>query len=459
MTNIKETLQKHPTLKTNLQCSLIIALCFLWTSSGYLCWMYNLLEFTSADKVDILTEVTGYFLQALGILIFSLAIKKRQDLFFNKSCFISIIGVDFIFIILAALSKQLILIIIWGFLMNLAHGLVAGFYLTLLSAQAQPKHQALVFGFAYGISSVASWLISLINSSAVINNEYALILYGSLICITVALIIIEKDFIKPDKAKLNKENISGKTIMLGALTVFFISMTRGIGFFFPMKDISGGISLEFSRTFYALGLIVAGIISDRNRKLGAVVCLSSLFFPFATIALANQENLSYIFWILGYFFFGFLAVFRVILFTNISLKDESLLYLSCFGLLFGRLGDAAGNLTGILLSENTIALVAVSSICFVASFVVFFLLYNRLYIPDTKTIISKEERLNSFIEKYELSMREAEVLKLIEEGASNGEISSKLFISENTVKFHVRNILKKTDCTNRVELISMLNKQ
>lgn len=26
----------HTTLKTNLQCSLIIALCFLWTATGYL---------------------------------------------------------------------------------------------------------------------------------------------------------------------------------------------------------------------------------------------------------------------------------------------------------------------------------------------------------------------------------------------------------------------------------------
>ena len=32
----------HTTLKTNLQCSMIIALCFLWTATGYLSWMYHL---------------------------------------------------------------------------------------------------------------------------------------------------------------------------------------------------------------------------------------------------------------------------------------------------------------------------------------------------------------------------------------------------------------------------------
>lgn len=62
-----------------------------------------------------------------------------------------------------------------------------------------------------------------------------------------------------------------------------------------------------------------------------------------------------------------------------------------------------------------------------------------------------------FTSKYELSSREIEVLNLISAGSSNSEISAKLFISENTVKFHVRNILKKTSCSNRTELLAMLN--
>ena len=78
--------------------------------------------------------------------------------------------------------------------------------------------------------------------------------------------------------------------------------------------------------------------------------------------------------------------------------------------------------------------------------------------PVPQPLPSEEERLHAFIQKYELSLREVEVLNLIREGASNGEISAKLFISENTVKFHVRNILKKTGCSNRTELITVLNR-
>ena len=48
-----------------------------------------------------------------------------------------------------------------------------------------------------------------------------------------------------------------------------------------------------------------------------------------------------------------------------------------------------------------------------------------------------------------LSPREVEVLQLIAEGASNSGIASKLFISENTVKTHLRNIMEKLHLANR----------
>ena len=50
-----------------------------------------------------------------------------------------------------------------------------------------------------------------------------------------------------------------------------------------------------------------------------------------------------------------------------------------------------------------------------------------------------------------LSQREMEVLKLIVEGYSNPEIASKLFLSANTVKTHVRGIMNKLAVDDRVQ--------
>ncbi len=50
-----------------------------------------------------------------------------------------------------------------------------------------------------------------------------------------------------------------------------------------------------------------------------------------------------------------------------------------------------------------------------------------------------------------LSVREQEVLRLLSQGSTNKEIAQALEISENTVKAHLKSILRKLGVTNRVE--------
>lgn len=50
-----------------------------------------------------------------------------------------------------------------------------------------------------------------------------------------------------------------------------------------------------------------------------------------------------------------------------------------------------------------------------------------------------------------LTTREIDVLRLMAEGKTNGEIGRVLFISEGTVKFHVKNILRKMQASNRAD--------
>jgi DNA-binding NarL/FixJ family response regulator len=52
-----------------------------------------------------------------------------------------------------------------------------------------------------------------------------------------------------------------------------------------------------------------------------------------------------------------------------------------------------------------------------------------------------------------LTDRELEVLRLVAQGLNNREIAKRLFISENTVKNHVRNILEKLQLHSRMEAV------
>jgi DNA-binding NarL/FixJ family response regulator len=54
----------------------------------------------------------------------------------------------------------------------------------------------------------------------------------------------------------------------------------------------------------------------------------------------------------------------------------------------------------------------------------------------------------------ELTPREVEVLELVAQGSTNAEIAQTLGVSENTVKFHMKNILQKLHVRNRAEVVA-----
>lgn len=68
------------------------------------------------------------------------------------------------------------------------------------------------------------------------------------------------------------------------------------------------------------------------------------------------------------------------------------------------------------------------------------------------TMIKKEEEKQQ-VPAPRLTPREMEVLQHVAQGMNNREIAKSLFISENTVKNHVRNILEKLHLHSRMEAV------
>ena len=248
-------------------------------------------------------------------------------------------------------------------------------------------------------------------------------------------------------------------LILACFTVFLLSLVKNVGFTFPLAELDLGISLEFSRMFYAAGLVIAGAVCDRNRRYAAVCCLASLGVPFLMITLSGNTRPSILIWILNYFLFGFFAVFRVILFSDIAGKSGRLLYVSGWGLLFGRLGDAAGSFTGMVLADSQMTLMVTATMLFTVTVLLFFRLYHKAYARTDIQNPSKEDVFDSFADSYNFSAREREVMTLLLEGCSNTDLSEKLFVSESTVKFHIHNLLKKTGCKDRLALLSLYRRQ
>jgi len=57
---------------------------------------------------------------------------------------------------------------------------------------------------------------------------------------------------------------------------------------------------------------------------------------------------------------------------------------------------------------------------------------------------------------FKLSNRELEVVVLLAQGLSNKEIADKLFISEHTVKDHMKNIMRKMGVDSRGGIIAAI---
>jgi len=72
--------------------------------------------------------------------------------------------------------------------------------------------------------------------------------------------------------------------------------------------------------------------------------------------------------------------------------------------------------------------------------------------------VAEKHSLNykSVAERFTLSKREVEVVRLVCEGCTNREIGEKLYISEHTVKDHIKNIMRKMEVASRNELVAVL---
>ena len=71
--------------------------------------------------------------------------------------------------------------------------------------------------------------------------------------------------------------------------------------------------------------------------------------------------------------------------------------------------------------------------------------------PATASPVSESPDAAGARADLPLTAREAEILQLVASGSTNGDIARRLWVTEATVKFHLRNIYRKLDVANRTE--------
>ena len=434
---------------------LLIFLCFFLTSTGYLAWLYHLLDLAPAGMPDLLAMGLGYGCQAAGIGAFAL-IASRRHTWVSRRTFTGALIAYLICMIPAAVLPGLPGTAVFGALLNLFCGVIVGFYLHDLG-RAEARVRGRVFGLGYGIATAASWILSRIANITVWKTNMVIVFCAALTAVTVLLLHTaplyewsEEGLFSPS-ASADMPQLK-RLLIIACAVVFLFSVVNHVGFSFPASDIGNGVDLELSRLFYAAGLVIAGLVNDKNRKYGAITTMGALVIPFIMLSLGSGGAPAAILWALSYFASGFFSVYRIILFVDLA-EAKRLPFLAGFGLLFGRLGEALGTVLYSAAAGRMFALVMFAALLYIATILLFFWLWQKIYLPEADRERSEREAFRRFAVKHDLSPREREIMSLLLEKETTAAIAEQLFVSESTVKFHIHNLLQKTGTKNRKELV------
>lgn len=438
----------------------------LATATYFIC-MYRSAAFNF--NVDIFFDSYFYLLNIPGILAVSLFMKGH----YTKSRMLVAYTVSLLSIILIAfllflpISNTIVMVIL--IIEFVLFGCTQGCYIFLMTMFCPKEKRSLFFGIAAAISVVINSLLPYIQEGSFVQSLPALIVYliaGILGCGLLAFTfkklltteVIENESISEDSH--SPQQWKGKVFFTACIFIALSWAIQSLGFFFPYNSSKIlGISNETLRITNVFGLLLGGYITNRNKKISAITCLIILATPMLYIILQAQAGITLLVFLLSYFFTGVLSVYRFGITSDMSdavnAKGLPMTFLCTFGLVFGRLGEGIGGFMGIKLSQNQLILISVT--CFVLVIATAFFIFHYLtsFIPVPQVVQNHEDRMTAFKVKYDISTREMDVLELLIEGKSNAEIADRLYVSENTVRFHVSNILKKTGCKSRKDVSSL----
>lgn len=238
------------------------------------------------------------------------------------------------------------------------------------------------------------------------------------------------------------------------------------------------------KTFFALGvlesiwLLVCHFLDKKNPVLliGPAVAFVVFSFlitwlmpegPFRQWLFYSQRE-AYMLWCIGYsvacYFRTKDPVRKAFMKRQFPLILVSLLLILCIIVentvlifLWNPIGDSAKPLLVLFFSERNISENVLIMVYAIVAIKVCFdcLKFRGQAGPSVSSANDShlELVLPSFCTQHHLTPREREILVLIVQGKDYQNIASALQLAPGTVKSHTHNILKKTECTNRTELL------
>lgn len=364
-------------------------------------------------------------------------------------------------------------------LMGLTMGAVVvwGRWFTL---RVEPSHLGRVFALAGAGVSLVNWLFGLVARHIPPSTGLLLTLLPLLLTWLASGHQTETpDLNDPRPAEAIQLRVRLRTVArVGAFIIFF-SMVAGLSYrYLIVTPITPFVDDSLRRLPYIACILIAGVLADR-RNLLTVMSIGAGLLALAFLVGAWQvPALQYLSLGLNGAAFGLLESAPWLLLASLSGRRTAGrwfgwgLNLNIIPIMIGAvialpLGDLSPERLGLIAA---VAIVLATLVLQGASDPLA-ILHNAQAQPTTKpavALMATAERAQSLgpalstpdrlVERYghRLSARELEVGRLAILGMTTRDIAQQLFLSENTIKTHLKNLFRKTDSVNRNELYRKL---
>ena len=161
---------------------------------------------------------------------------------------------------------------------------------------------------------------------------------------------------------------------------------------------------------------------------------------------------------------GIFDMFLWVALSNFIVRHNEPVKIWAYGLSVNLLGILIGGISGNIISAND-QFVDISSIAIVSVFILVIILpfllssFNKLEKIDKIQSTENNFKIMNFDnvkDRFKLTEREIEVISLVVKGYTYRAIAEELNITDNTVKFHSKNIYSKIGVNSKMKLIEEL---
>jgi DNA-binding CsgD family transcriptional regulator len=302
----------------------------------------------------------------------------------------------------------------------------------------------------------------------------------SMFCLVIGIVFIwmlpAQSVHQQDKISNNKtqEGIRNPLLLL-CLFVFIITINSGLMYQVinpAFEHLTGLVSWYWTVPYIVALAIMRNLPMKAKRSRILYIGMAMIMGAFISFMLLGRNPADYL--IVDTLMLGACGIFDLfwwsILGEMLDYSDNSAqtfgigLSANVFGVLCGGVLGMA--VTSVGLPGAEVAVIALTVVCVTLVILpplnrqLVLLLKSHAYLAayDNMSQSQQMDIVRQIKTLDPLTDREQEVLQLILSGKSNREIGRDLFISENTVKTHARNIFSKYDVGSRAELISTLLK-